>query len=219
MKKVYAINGSPRKNRNTAKMLDKALEGVKSVFPYAYVERINLYDLDFTGCKSCFACKRKDEKFLKTCALNDGLTPVLEKLKEADGVIIGSPIYFHAITSRTHAFYERLFFPYMTYRKNYEPYESNKMATACIYTMNVRKKEAEASDYRKRIEQWEVFLGWFFSKPLVTYAFNTYQFDDYSKYVCEAFSEKDKASYREKQFPIDLKNAYKLGAALLKQEN
>ena len=41
--KVYAINGSPRRNRNTAKMLDKVLEGVKAEFPDAEVERIKAY--------------------------------------------------------------------------------------------------------------------------------------------------------------------------------
>ena len=92
MKKVYAINGSPRRNKNTAQMLDKALEGVKAEFPDSQVERINLFDLNFTSCKSCFACKRKDEKFLRTCALKDDLTPVLEKLKDADALIFGSPI-------------------------------------------------------------------------------------------------------------------------------
>ena len=50
--KFYAINGSPRKNKNTAQLLDKSLEGIKSVIPEAEVERINLYDLDFKGCKS-----------------------------------------------------------------------------------------------------------------------------------------------------------------------
>ena len=79
--KVYAINGSPRRNRNTAKMLDKVLEGVRTEFPEAEVERINLFDLKFTSCKSCFACKRKDERFKATCALKDELAPVLQKIK------------------------------------------------------------------------------------------------------------------------------------------
>lgn len=59
--KVYAINGSPRKNKNTATLLKKALEGVKASSPNEEIETeiINLYDLNYTGCKSCFAVLRQ----------------------------------------------------------------------------------------------------------------------------------------------------------------
>jgi multimeric flavodoxin WrbA len=56
--KFFAVNGSPRPKCNTAHLLDKVLEGVKSVFPDAETERIDLYKIPFNGCKSCFACKR-----------------------------------------------------------------------------------------------------------------------------------------------------------------
>ena len=54
---IIAINGSPRKNGNTAALLNKALEGASS--QGATTEMINLYDLNFKGCMSCFACKLK----------------------------------------------------------------------------------------------------------------------------------------------------------------
>ena len=219
MKKVYAINGSPRKNKNTAQMLDKALDGVKSAFPNEEIitERINLFDLNFTSCKSCFACKRKDEKFLRTCALKDDLSPVLEKLKDADGLIIGSPIYYRTITGQLHSFYERLFFPYMLYKEGYPTLVEKKIPTACIYTMNVDEKGMNDFGITPHIKIWEDFLTQYFSKPLTAYAFNTYQFDDYSKYICDVFNEYDKAKYRDEHFEEDLDNAYKLGQKLLKQ--
>lgn len=217
MKKVYAINGSPRKNKNTAQMLDKALEGVKAEFPDAQIERIDLFDLNFTSCKSCFACKRKDEKFLRTCAIKDDLSPVLEKIKEADGLIIGSPIYFGDITGQLHSFYERLFFPYFQYKPGYPSLVENKIPTACIYTMNVNEQIMQGIGYRQILERWENLLAHAFQKPLIAYAFDTYQFDDYSKYICETFNEEDKAHHRDTQFPIDLQNAYELGRKLLKQ--
>lgn len=59
MKKIYAINGSPRKNNNTAILLDKALEGAKALnSDEVLTKRIDLYNLNFTGCRSCFECKR-----------------------------------------------------------------------------------------------------------------------------------------------------------------
>ena len=58
--KILAINGSPRKNSNTATLLKKALEGAAA--QGAETELIHLYDLNFKGCISCFACKLKDGK-------------------------------------------------------------------------------------------------------------------------------------------------------------
>lgn len=218
MKKVYAINGSPRKNKNTATLLDKVLEGVKDTFAPGEVmtERINLYDLHFTGCRSCFACKLKDGASYGKCAIHDDLFPILEELGTADAVVFGSPIYYRTITGQLHAFYERLFYPYMTYKAGYPTLVTNKMKTACVYTMNVSEEDMLADGYRKNMELFETFLEKYFSKPKLLFAFNTYQFNDYSKYVCETFQEDEKAAYRELHFPEDCKNAYELGLNLLK---
>ena len=80
--KVTAINGSPRKSWNTATLLKKALKGAAS--QGAETELIHLYDLTFTGCTSCFACKTKGGKSYGRCAVKDGLAPVLKKVGAAD---------------------------------------------------------------------------------------------------------------------------------------
>ena len=56
MKAIF-INGSPRKHFNTAQMLEKAMEGAQSVG--AQYELVNLFDYEFTGCRSCFACQMR----------------------------------------------------------------------------------------------------------------------------------------------------------------
>src|SRR5512139_556287 len=89
--KIIAINGSPRKQWNTAKMLEKAIEGAAS--QGAETHLIHLYDLEFKGCISCFACKTKDGESYGKCAVKDDLTPVYAEIKEADAIILGSPIY------------------------------------------------------------------------------------------------------------------------------
>lgn len=218
MKKVYAINGSPRKNKNTATLLDKVLEGVRAAFAPGAVEteRINLYDLHYTGCRSCFACKLKGGASYGRCAVKDDLQPVLDKLREADAVVFGSPIYYATITGQLHAFYERLLYPYMTYKTGYPTLVTNKMRTACVYTMNVSEEEMLAAGYRRNMELFEFFLEKYFSKPKLLFAFNTYQFNDYSKYVCETFSGDEKAAYRAQHFPEDCRKAYELGMSLLK---
>ena len=74
--KVMAINGSPRKQGNTATLLNKALEVAKS--HGAETEMVHLYDLDYKGCRSCYACKLKGGKSYGKCAIRDSLTPVLD---------------------------------------------------------------------------------------------------------------------------------------------
>lgn len=216
MKKIYAINGSPRRNRNTASLLDKVLEGAKSAATDVTAERIDLYSLKYTGCLSCFACKRKDGPSYGKCAVKDDLYEVLQKLAEADAVVFGSPIYYRTITGQLHAFYERFFFPYMQYKVGYPNLVQRKIPTACIYTMNVMEDEMLRDGYRKNMELFELFLENYFQKPLILHAFNTYQFDDYDKYVCEVFSKEEKAAYREKHFPEDCRKAFAMGVQLIK---
>lgn len=219
MKKIYAINGSPRKNWNTATLLDKALEGARASNPDGVVtERIDLYDMNFTGCRSCFACKRIGGESYGKCAVRDDLHDVLEKLLASDGIIIGSPIYYRNITGELHSFYERLFFPYTVYSPHPSGIERKHIPTACIYTMNVTEAEFKRDRYDLYIGLWERFLAGFFGQPEVMYAFNTYQFDDYTKYVSDSFDEKDKSLYRDHRFGADCETAYKIGQNIIRMK-
>ncbi|MFR4344738.1 NAD(P)H-dependent oxidoreductase [Alistipes putredinis] len=141
---------------------------------------------------------------------------MLEKIRTADAVVFGSPIYYNTITSLLHAFYERLFFPYLTYKKGFPTLVTNRMKTACVYTMNVTERDMLERGYRDNLRSFERYLELYFSKPGLLYAFNTCQFDDYSKYVCGAFSGEEKMAYRTEFFPKDCEAAYALGLNLLK---
>ena len=77
--KAMFFNGSPRKNWNTAKMLEAAAEGAREAG--AETEAVNLYDFPFAGCKSCFACKIKNARTNGVCALRDNLRPILERAR------------------------------------------------------------------------------------------------------------------------------------------
>ena len=108
--KVIAINGSPRKNWNTATLLQKALDGAAS--QGAETEIVHLYELNYKGCVSCFACKTKNGRSYGRCAVKDDLTPVLKKVEIVDAIIFGSPIYYGSVTGEMKSFMERLLFPY-----------------------------------------------------------------------------------------------------------
>ncbi|TCT12192.1 multimeric flavodoxin WrbA [Natranaerovirga pectinivora] len=216
--KVYAINGSPRKSKNTATLLQKSLDGVKESAKGNEIETeiINLYDLNYTGCKSCFACKKLGGASYGKCALKDDLQEVLEKVSEANGIIFGSPIYFGTITGQLQSFLERLIFPYLVYDKNYSSIAPKKMPTAFIYTMNAPEEAMSQIGYLTTFNNIESSIEHIFTKPLVMYSNSTYQFDDYSKYKADAFSEEERAEHRKVQFPLDCQKAFELGANLIK---
>lgn len=208
--KFFAINGSPRPKCNTAMLLDKSLEGVKSIFPDAETQRIDLYDLDFKGCRSCFACKKINGRHYGRCVSRDDLKPVLDEVVQSDGVILGSPIYFSDVTGVMRCFLERFMFPFVAYSKK-ETVEHKKMPIGYIYTMNASKEVSHQIDYHKIHDHFEMGIGMVFEKPQHLYVYETYQFRDYSKYVSDAFDEAERRQIRENQFPKDLKSAFELG--------
>ncbi len=211
--KFYAINGSPRKKNNTAAMLQAGLDGVTSVLgSSATTEIIHLYDLDFKACISCFECKKIGGKSYGKCVLKDPLTPVLEKLANADGILFGSPIYYSSPTAKIRMLFERLLFQYTTYDAHYTSLAPKKMPTAFFYTMNVTAEVMEQMNYKAACKDLEFFIGHVFTPPHIVYANNTYQFDDYSKYVSSCFSPEEKAQHKATQFPLDCQKAFEVGA-------
>lgn len=207
--KVIAINGSPRKDGNTAKLLKKALEGAAS--KGAETEIVNLYDLDFKGCRSCFACKLIGGKSYGTCAVKDGITPVLEKVSQADAVIFGSPIYIGNVSGEMRSFLERLMFPYLVYDGKYTSIAPKKLKTAFIYTMNVDEDRMNAMNYKTGLGFAETLLGRLFGSNEAICSNDTFQFDDYSKYESSGFDPAAKAKRRDGKFPEDCENARALG--------
>ena len=217
--KAIAINGSPRKNWNTATLLSKALEGAASVG--AETEMIHLYDLNYKGCISCFACKLKEGKSFGHCAVKDDLKPVLEMIDEqADALIIGSPIYFGMVTGMTRAFMERLLFQYLVYDSNYSSLFDRTIASGFIYTMNVTAEGMKQRGYEQCMQNTElaanrVLKG---TAPRTLYVNDTFQFDDYSKYETSAFNAEEKMKRRKEEFPKDCQKAFELGRRLMQPE-
>lgn len=214
--KMIAINGSPRKKWNTATLLKKALEGAAS--EGAETELINLYDLDFKGCKSCFSCKVKGGKSFAKCSIKDELTPVLERLEDADAVILGSPIYLGNSTGEMRSFMERYIFPYITYSIDIQTYYPKNIPVGYIYTMNITEDLFEAFGLRKVIELNENFAKRIFGYSESLYSTNTYQFDDYSKYVADKYDPVEKAKRRKEVFPQDCQKAFEMGARFVKRQ-
>ena len=209
--KLIGINGSPRKNWNTHILLEKCLEGAKETG--AATELINLYDISFKGCTSCFTCKRKGI-IVTQCAMNDELSQVLQKICECDAFVIGSPIYFSSVTGEVKSFLERLLFPYISYEGKPSSF-GKKINTAFIYTMNAPAFALPFIGYSHYIRQNQKLLKRVFGNSKSQIITSTYQFDDYSKYAMTLFSGEKRLKRHETVFVEDCKKASLLGKNLV----
>ncbi len=214
--KALFVNGSPRKNWNTHKMLESAMQGAKDAG--AECELVHLYDQPFKGCVSCFACKLKNAKTHGLCAFKDALTPILEKALTSDVLVAGSPVYFSYPTGMFRSFIERLLFPIMSYNVNPDgtrPRAIDKVIhSGIIYTMNCPEDFAPKMHYPELLAPNAQAMGMILGDCETLCAYNTYQFRDYSRYDAGMFSEEVKTKYKDEHFPVDLKNAYELGKRL-----
>lgn len=214
-KEIYIINGGNRKDKNTDKMCKSFAKGVEEAGGKARI--IYLYDVDFKGCRSCFACKLLGGKNYGKCAYPDGLKEILEKVSLADGIVFASPVYFGDVSGVMKMFLERLVFPYIRYDENYTAIAPKRLETAVIYTMNVNEKDFETyigKDDLGPLGFFELWIEKVYQKPKRICAFNTYQFGDYNKYFSKVWDEKDKRKHKEEVFPKDLERAYEAGKAM-----
>jgi multimeric flavodoxin WrbA len=101
--KVVALNGSARKDGNTAILINLVFDELKK--KGIETELIQLAGNPIAGCLACYKCfKNKNRR----CSVDkDMLNDIIEKMLQADGIIIGSPTYFSDVTSGTRAFIER----------------------------------------------------------------------------------------------------------------
>ena len=213
--KVIAVNGSPRKKWNTATLLQKALAGAAS--QGAETEIFHLYELNYKGCVSCFACKTKDGKSYGMCAVKDDLTSILKKVEEVDAIILGSPIYYGTVTGEMTSFMERLMFPYSIYTDPPGTLFSRKIRTGIIYTLNATEEMAKERGYDRYFNDKQMTLERIFGSSETLCSFDTYQFEDYSKYVAPRFDRIMKAKRRAEVFPKDCEKAFAMGARLVKE--
>ena len=102
MKKMLAVNGSPRKNGANAQIIEKAAE-LASKYDYE-TEIINVYDLGLGGCKSCMACKKTGK-----CIQKDQMNEILDKIKESDMLLFATPVYFSSETGPLKTFLDRMY--------------------------------------------------------------------------------------------------------------
>lgn len=210
-KKIVAVNAGPRKGWNTDTLITEAAKGAESAG--AEVEKFDLYRLEkYTGCISCFGCKKEINK--GRCVCRDGLTPVLDAIREADGLIIGSPNYLSELTAAFRALYERLIFQNLTYNMEKPCCNEHPIPVLLIMTSN-----APDDMYQDLLQNYQQSLSRFVGPTEVVVSGNTLQLKDYGKtdWPWSMFDAEAKKTRHETVFPQECKRAYELGASLAKR--
>jgi len=100
--KILGFIASPRKEGNTAWTVNKILEGVKE--QGAEIQSWSSCDLDIKPCKGCLSCAESGK-----CVINDDMQKIYADLKQADAVILGSPVYMGQMSGQAKIFTDRLF--------------------------------------------------------------------------------------------------------------
>lgn len=101
--KIVAVLGSPRLNGNSAFIAGRFLDVAKNLG--AETRSFSLNTLTYRGCQACRACKKSSE----VCVLKDDLTEVLDAVREADVIVLASPVYFADVSGQMKLFIDRTY--------------------------------------------------------------------------------------------------------------
>lgn len=210
-KRIVVVNAGPRKGWNTDTLLTEAARGAESAG--AEIVRFDLFRLEkYTGCISCFGCKK--EKYKGQCICRDSLKPVLDAIRESDGLIIGSPNYLSELTASFRALYERLIFQNLTYNMDNPCCNEHFIPVLLIMTSN-----APDTMYRPMMENYQQVLSNFVGPTELLISGDTLQLKDYSKTDWEwsLFDPETKKARHETVFPQECQKAFEMGAALARK--
>ena len=207
-KRIIAVNAGPRMGWNTETLISEASKGAESAG--AVVERFDLFRLErYTGCISCFGCKK--EKFKGRCVCRDGLTPVLDAIRTADGLIIGSPNYLSEMTASFRALYERLVFQSLTYNLETPCCSERSIPVLLIMTSN-----APDTMYLELLKRYQQTLNRFVGPTEVLVSGETLQLADYGKtdWPWTMFRPEERKARHETVFPQECRKAFDMGVSL-----
>lgn len=140
-KKVLVISGSPRKNGNSDILCDRFIEGAQE--SGHTVEKIRLRDLQINFCLACDACRKNNNR----CVQKDDMPSVLEKMIDADAVVLATPVYFYAMCGQMKTLIDRTY-PRYTELKDKE------------FHLIMTAADTAAHTFRTTLEEFRSFTGY-----------------------------------------------------------
>lgn len=211
-KKIVVVNAGPRKGWNTDTLITEAARGAESAG--AEIKRFDLFRLEkYTGCISCFGCKK--EKFKGCCICRDGLSPVLDAIRQSDGLIIGSPNYLSNLTASFRALYERLIFQNLTYTVENPCCNEHPIPVLLVMTSN-----APDTMYSNLLSEYQQTLNTFVGPTKVLVSGETLQLKDYNAtdWPWTMFDADARIARHDTVFPEECKKAYELGFSMIGED-
>lgn len=197
--KTIVINADPKIKQEVGKLLKSAGKGAESVG--SEVEYFDLYKMDIKGCMLCSICKKKNKESFK-CYWRDDLSQIIEKILNADTLLIGSQIFFNEPTSHYRALVERLIYCIVSYDRNY--YYKGKVNVGIFYSVISPKEHFEKSvrPYLKSTEDLFKMLNG--------------EVKVYASYKGLRSQRETDKQIKEKmqEFDMDLEKAFEIGAEL-----
>jgi multimeric flavodoxin WrbA len=101
-RRVLILKGSPRKNSNSSLLADRVAAGAGEAG--AAVESFDLHEMEIRPCDGCDFCQGSGD-----CVINDDMQALYPKLREADGIVIASPIYWFTVNAQVKALLDRCY--------------------------------------------------------------------------------------------------------------
>lgn len=147
MKNVAIIFGSPRKNSNTAILVNEAIRGMQAGGIQSEIFYLN--EINLKGCQACYYCKETKKA---ECKLKDDMSKIQASIEEADGVLVASPIYWGYVTSQTKTWLDRMF-PYISIQMG------NLLPKGKIMSFIFTQNQADPSLFVPGIESFKLMLN------------------------------------------------------------
>jgi multimeric flavodoxin WrbA len=154
---IVCLLGSPRKNGNSATVAEKLLSHARELG--AETETIYLNELNYRGCQACYACKNGSED----CVLQDDLTAVLEKVRDADALVLASPVYYGDVSAQLKAFIDRTFC-YLK-PKYYARKDCSRLEPGKGFAMILIQGHLEEGSFADVFPRYNGFFQWYGYRP------------------------------------------------------
>lgn len=123
--KVVGFVGSPRKKGNTSTLVNEVLRGAQENGAESKIYYLN--EMNIKGCQGCRGCKKPEA----VCLVKDDMAPLYDEIRNADAVVIGSPVYMCQMTGQTKLFVDRL---YAFMNPDFSHRLGNGRKTVMVYT-------------------------------------------------------------------------------------
>jgi multimeric flavodoxin WrbA len=147
--KIVAVLGSPRPHGNSSTLARAFLKAAGE--RGAEVAEYLLNQMNFQGCQGCGSCKTKSQ----TCILEDDLTPVLQAIRDADLLVLASPVYFGDLSGQMKCFFDRTY----SYANPDFSIRIPPGKTAVMVLTQANPDPAQFADIFPRYERWLKIFG------------------------------------------------------------